>query len=210
MVKVKICGITNGNDARTAVQCGAWGLGFIFYKKSPRSVSPFKAAKIIGELPPFVTPVGVFVDQKEGAVRDIAQFCGLRTLQFHGDETPEYCRRFKNFFLIKAFRVHEDFDFFDPEAYKTSAYLFDTHQPGQFGGSGRTFPWKILEGRTFSRPVILSGGLNPDNVAEAIQTVRPYAVDVSSGVEISPGKKDDKLLEKFSKKIRDISQGIEK
>ena len=197
MVKVKICGITNKEDALLAAELGAWALGFIFYKKSPRAIAPFKARKIIEELPPFVVPVGVFVNQKEGAVKDIANFCGIKTLQFHGDETPQYCKRFKEYKIIKAFRVKEDFDISNLSQFPAAAYLFDTYQEDTYGGSGKTFNWDVIKDKKFNKPVILSGGLNPENIASAIKEVCPYAVDVSSGVEEFPGKKSEKLLIKF-------------
>lgn len=201
-VKTKICGITNTEDALLAASLGAWALGFIFYKKSPRFVSPSKAQRIIHALPPFVTPVGVFVDQKEGAVRDIAEFCGINTLQFHGDETPQYCQRFKSYKVIKAFRVHEKFDISNLSQYPVCAYLFDAYQENVYGGSGKTFNWEIIAGKKLSKPVILSGGLCAENIAAAIGMVKPYAVDVSTGVESAPGKKDEKLLVEFLVKAR--------
>ena len=208
MVRVKICGITNLEDALCVADLGAWALGFIFYRKSPRNISPFKAKKIIQELPPFVTPVGVFVNQKEGAVKDIAEFCGIRTLQFHGDETPPYCQRFhRDYKVIKAFRVKERFDISGLGAYRVSAYLFDTYQEDLFGGSGKTFNWDVIRDKKFNTPVILSGGLNTDNVAQAIEAVKPFAVDVSSGVETTPGKKSEKLVTEFLAKIKIVAEG---
>lgn len=207
MIKVKICGITNIQDALAAASLGAWALGFIFYKKSPRYVSPFKVKKIIERLPPFVVPVGVFVNQNEGAVKDIADFCGIRTIQLHGDETPQTCRRLKNFKVIKAFRVGEGFDFKKIVDYPVSAFLFDSAGNGfkpfpTYGGTGEKFNWDILKGGKMARPVILSGGLNSTNIQEAAQIVRPYAVDVSSGVEELPGKKSEKLLREFFWNLR--------
>ena len=235
MVKIKVCGITNLEDAKLAVSFGAWALGFVFYKKSPRAVSPTKARNIIRELPPFVEPVGVFVNLKEGAVKEIADFCGLKTLQFHGDETPEYCQRFYRYKVIKAFRVEpaslddeakshpvpqtfknhleggtvggikRNFDISNLSSFPVSAYLFDAYQEGEFGGTGKTFNWEKIAGKKLAKPVILSGGLNPQNIKEAIQTVNPYAVDVSSGVEKDPGKKSFQLIEEFFKAI--VSKG---
>ena len=206
MVKIKICGITNKEDALAAAQWGAEALGFIFYKKSPRDVSAYKAKKIIDALPPFVVPVGVFVNQKEGAVRDIVNFCGITTVQFHGDETPQYCQRFSRLKVIKAFRIHEDFDWKILNDYKTvSAYLFDTYSKEQYGGVGKSFNWQLLPGREFTKPVILAGGLNPENISSAIEIFCPYAFDVSSGVEKSPGKKDPHLLKKIFERIYAIN-----
>ncbi len=201
-VKVKICGITNSEDAQLAVSFGAWALGFIFYKKSSRAVSPTKVRNIIRELPPFVEPVGVFVNLKEGAVKQIADFCGIKTLQFHGDETPDYFRRFRNYKVIKAFRVKENFDISNVSSFPVSAYLFDTYQENEFGGTGTTFNWEKITGKKFAKPVILSGGLNPQNIKDAIQVVQPYAVDVSSGVEKTPGKKSFGLLTEFFEAIK--------
>ena len=201
VIRVKICGITNREDALLAADLGAWALGFVFYKQSPRHISPSKAQKIIQELPPFVTPVGVFVNQREGAVKDIAEFCGLKTLQFHGDETPEYFKRFNQYKIIKAFRIKEGFDISNLSRFKVSAYLFDAYQEGVYGGGGKTFNWNVVKDKKFDKPFILSGGLNAENITEAVTTVKPYAVDVSSGVEISPGRKDKNSLKEFFQNI---------
>lgn len=205
MVRVKICGITNLNDAQAAVEAGAWALGFIFHKKSPRYVSPTKARTIIETLPPFATPVGVFVDHSEHAVVDICRLTGITTLQFHGEESPAYCRRFKHFKVIKAFRVKDGFDFAQLRRYKVDAYLFDTFHPRTAGGTGKTFNRSLLKGKKFERPVILSGGLNPHNVRQAVLAVKPYAVDVASGVEKSPGIKDKRLIQSFLASVADVS-----
>ena len=197
MIKVKICGITNTDDALKAVYYGAWALGFIFYKKSPRYVSPSKVRKIVEALPPFVTPVGVFVDTKEGAVKDICRFTHISTVQFHGEEDPSYCKRFKDHKVIKAFRIKDKINFDLIQQYKVDAYLFDTYQEGSQGGTGTSFDWEILRDRRFEKPIILSGGLNPNNVRNAINTVTLSAVDVSSGVEKSPGIKDPRLIQAF-------------
>ena len=198
MVKVKICGITNVKDALMAAGLGAWALGFVFYKKSPRCISPSKARKIIEALPPFVTPVGVFVNHNERAVADICRYTRIRVLQFHGDETPLYCKRFKDYKIIKAFRLGEEFDFAKLSEFKVDAFLFDAFQEDQYGGTGRTFNWELLKGRSFSRPYILAGGLNTENIAQALASVdHLYAVDVSSGVEISPGQKDYQGIKLF-------------
>ncbi|MDP2654811.1 MAG: phosphoribosylanthranilate isomerase [Candidatus Omnitrophota bacterium] len=202
MIRVKICGITTKEDALKAASLGAWAVGFIFHKKSPRYVGPFRAKAIIDALPPFVTPVGVFVDQKEGAVRDIAKFCGIRTLQFHGDETPEYCKRFKGCHVIKAFRVGDQFDVARLKNYHVSAFLFDAHHPGKHGGTGQVFDWSLLTGvKNYGKPAILSGGLNAQNVTKAVEEVRPFAVDVSSGVEEAPGRKSEKLMKDFISRV---------
>ena len=193
MTRIKICGITNQKDADDAIKCGADALGFIFYKKSPRYIGPFKARKIIQSLPPFVTPVGVFVDHKEGAVKEILEHCGLRTAQFHGKETPAYCRRFKkDYTVIKAVRVADKLDERLLRAYDVHAFLLDTYVEGTEGGTGQVFNWELARrAKSLNVPIILSGGLHYNNVAEAISTVGPYAVDVASGVEVQdqPGKK---------------------
>jgi len=207
MIKVKICGITNSEDAKRAADLGAWALGFIFYKKSPRCIGAYKARKIIDSLPPFVTPVGVFVNQKEGAVKEIAQFCGLQTLQFHGDETPDFCRRFSAYKIIKAFRVSESFDFETLAGFKNYSFLCDAYQAGKVGGTGKTFNWSLTpKFKKYGQPIILSGGLNPQNLAQAVAEVQPYAVDVSSGVEEAPGKKSERLLNEFFQKVNSLSK----
>jgi len=197
MIRVKICGITNVENAQSAVYAGASAIGFIFHKKSPRCISASKARNIIDQLPPFVTPVGVFVDAKEGAVRDICRFTGITTLQFHGNEEPFYCQRFKGHKIIKAFKVSEDFEFASIKKYKVDAYLFDTFSQDAAGGTGKTFNWNLMKYEKIERPFILSGGLNSSNVQEALQVLQPYAVDVSSGVEKAPGIKDPKLVRAF-------------
>ena len=203
MVRVKICGITNKEDALKASRLGAWALGFVFTPKSPRYIPAQEARKIIAAIPPFVTAVGVFVNETEETVKHVADLCGIKTLQFHGDETPLYCGRFKGYQTIKAFRVKEGFDFGILNRYAVSGYLLDTYQENLYGGSGKTFGWEILKGRKFPGPLILSGGLNPQNIRQAMKIVQPYAVDVSSGVEKSPGKKGLKLLSKFFSRIND-------
>lgn len=199
MMKVKICGITNHEDAQKAMFYGAYSVGFIFHKKSPRYVSPSKARKLIEALPPFIVPVGVFVDLKEKAVRDICNFARIRTVQFHGEETPVYCKRFTDYKIIKAFRVNDMFDPIGVRKYKVDAYLFDTYQENLIGGTGKTFNWDVLKGQKFEKPVILSGGLTATNVADGVSAVKPYAVDVSSGVEKSPGIKDPRKIREFMK-----------
>ena len=199
MVRVKICGMTNLQDTLQAAVYGAWAVGFIFYKKSPRFIGAFKVKKIIDQLPPFVTPVGVFVNQKEGAVKDILQFCGIRTVQFHGDETPEYCRRFKkNCKVIKAVRVGNNVNPDLLKKYSVDAFLLDAFQDGVYGGTGKTFPWHLAKAvKGLGVPLILSGGLTPQNLLSAVEDVRPYAVDVCSGVEKSPGQKNSHAVKEF-------------
>ena len=204
MVRTKICGITRGQDALKAVEYGAWALGFIFYKKSPRSIGAFKAKKILDQLPPFVTPVGVFVNAKEGAVRDVAEFCGLTTLQFHGEESPEFCKRFKKKYqVIKAIRVGDQVDVEALKRYAVDAFLFDTFVESAPGGTGQTFNWSVIKKvKSLQVPIILTGGLHYNNVVAAIYEVRPYAVDTCSGVEVSPGVKNDRSMREFLERVR--------
>lgn len=200
MVRIKICGITNEQDALKAARLGAWALGFIFYKKSPRFISPFKAKKIMDELPPFVTPVGVFVNHNLGAMRDIINHTGIRVVQLHGDEDHHFCNRLKryNVKVIKVFRVGESFDARQLTDYKVDAFMFDTLDKDAFGGTGKTFDWRMLkELKSQNVPIILSGGLNSQNVFEPVAELRPYAVDVNSSVEEAPGKKDAKKVQQF-------------
>lgn len=197
MVRVKVCGLTNIEDVKKAVYYGAWAVGFIFSKKSPRYVSPSRVRKMVEALPPFITPVGVFVDQSERAVRDICKFTRIRTVQFHGEEKPVYCKRFSDFKIIKAFRIGEYFPVDIIKKYKVDAFLFDTYQDGVEGGTGKTFDWDALKDQKIEKPVILSGGLNSRNIQQALDSVKPFAVDVSSGVEKSPGIKDPRLIRAF-------------
>lgn len=200
MVRIKICGITNELDAKRAAKYGAWAIGFIFYKKSPRFISPFKAKKIIDTLPPFITPVGVFVNQRTGAVKDIINHCGIRAVQLHGDEDRDFCRRMKGFNMkvIKAFRVGPDFDPAIVKQFNADAFLFDSDSK-DYGGSGKAFDWNMLSAvkSHTETPIIISGGLNSQNVIDAVNTIKPYAVDVNSGVEESPGKKDQNKMKDF-------------
>lgn len=195
MIRVKICGITNVDDALLAVELGAHALGFIF-AESPRRVTPIMASQIIEKLPPLITKVGVFVDEDKEMVSEVAAVCGLDALQFHGSEPPEYCTRFKEkgVKVIKAVRVKNRESLEPLSHYSADAYLLDTHVEGMAGGTGVTFDWKLaLEAKKFG-PIILSGGLNSENVAEAIRVAKPFGVDVCSGVEKRTGKKDlDKL-----------------
>lgn len=195
--KIKICGITNVDDALKAVHYGAWAVGFIFSKKSPRYVSPSRARKIIEALPPFVTPVGVFVDLSERAVRDICQFTRIHTVQFHGQESAVYCKRFSDVKVIKAFRIEDFIPVDEIKKYKVDAYLFDTYKEGVAGGTGETFDWAVLAKHPMDKPIILSGGLNPQNVQKALEVTNLFAIDVSSGVEKSPGIKDPRLIRAF-------------
>ena len=196
-VRVKICGITLLEDAVAAVDAGADALGFMFYERSPRRITTDMAAVIKNALPPFVVRVGVFADATENVVRS-AMVCGLNALQFHGNEPPEFLKRFSPVTTIKAFRMQNAGSLALLPAYNTSAWLLDSYTSAQLGGTGNTFNWDLAcQARKLGRPIILAGGLTPENVAEAVRKVRPYAVDVSSGVESVPGKKDPAKVAAF-------------
>ncbi|PYJ03165.1 MAG: phosphoribosylanthranilate isomerase [Verrucomicrobia bacterium] len=196
-VKVKICGITNAPDGLAAAQAGADALGFVFYDQSPRSISVQQAGAIIRQLPPFLVKVGVFVNAPEDLVYRAIAECGLNLLQFHGDEPPDYCVQF-GLMSMKAFRVRDAQSLQGLADYKTDAWLLDAYAPDKVGGTGQQFNWDLaLETQKLGRPIFLAGGLTPENVAEAVRRVRPYAVDVSSGVETAPGKKDHAKVRAF-------------
>ncbi len=189
-VRVKICGITSTEDARAAVGAGADALGFMFYEPSPRCITPEQAAAIIAELPTHVAKVGVFVDAAEATVRATAAAAGLDTLQFHGNEPPEFCARFE-LWTIKAFRVKDSKSLGQLPSYKTDAWLLDSYVKGVPGGTGAQFNWELaVEAKRLGRPILLAGGLTPENAGKAVGQVAPFGLDVSSGVEAAPGRKD--------------------
>ncbi|MEI6704181.1 MAG: phosphoribosylanthranilate isomerase [Deltaproteobacteria bacterium] len=204
MVKVKICGITNLEDALMAAKVGADALGFVFFHKSPRHIFPEQAARIICRLPPFVQTVGLFVNEDLATVNATADLCGLDLIQLHGEETPDYCH-LVNRRVIKAFRVKAMTSLDDIKNYRVAASLLDAWSPTAHGGTGKTFNWEIAAAAASSERIILAGGLTPENVGEAIEAVKPYAVDVSSGVESAPGKKDAELIQRFFRSIRSYS-----
>ena len=207
-VRIKICGITNTEDAQAAAKLGADAIGFVF-APSPRQISSEKARAIIRTLPPLVQTVGVFVDEDPEKVASTAAFCHLDLLQFHGKESANYCRRFAQR-VIKAMRVHREAHVEGCSEYSgvVDALLLDTYIPGQTGGTGLTFDWNLaLEAKRYAR-IILAGGLNPDNVAAAISAVKPYAVDVSSGVEEKPGVKDHEKMARFIQTVRASVHGV--
>jgi len=196
-VKVKICGITNASDAVAAAEAGADTLGFMFYEPSPRHVTIRQAAEIIRALPPFIMKVGVFVDAEEDTVMRAIGDCGLTMLQFHGQETPEYCTQF-GLMSMKAFRVKDTGSLKELPNYPTDAWLLDAFVADKLGGTGEKFNWELaIEAKKLGRPIFLAGGLTPANVAEAVRTVQPFEVDVSSGVEAAPGKKDHAKVREF-------------
>jgi phosphoribosylanthranilate isomerase len=195
MVRVKICGITNLEDALAAVELGADALGFVFFHGSPRSITPDKAAEIVSALPPFVTTVGVFVNEEPSKVTETMGRAGISVLQLHGDELPDQCTIWPR--VIKAFRVRDFPDLRPLEHYRTAAFLLDAYSPDAYGGTGQVFNWDIaLEAQRFGR-IILSGGLTAENVGGAVARVLPYAVDVSSGVERDKGRKDREKMNRF-------------
>jgi phosphoribosylanthranilate isomerase len=203
MVRVKICGITNVEDARHAAACGADALGFVFYAQSPRCLSPETAREIIAELPPFITTVGLFVNETPERIRQIAGFCGLDILQLHGDEPPQQCL-FPPYRVVKALRVKDAASLARRGEYAVAALLLDAWVAGVYGGTGQAFDWKLAAQVACEQPVILAGGLTAENVAEAVRAVRPYAVDVSSGVEAAPGKKDPQKVAEFIRRAKGL------
>ncbi len=195
---VKICGITRAGDALAAAAAGADALGFMFYEPSKRNITPARAAEIIRALPPHVAKVGVFVDASEGFIRDTIAATGIDTLQLHGGEAPEFCARFAPMNVIKAFRVRNHDSLRECADYRDFAWLLDSHVAGAQGGTGVAFDWSIAaEAARQHERVILAGGLKVDTVAAAVRQVRPYGVDVSSGVESAPGLKDNGKLRAF-------------
>jgi len=197
MTEIKICGITNFDDALAVAESGADALGFIFYPKSPRYVSPEKAKEIIENLPREITRVGVFVNHRAEEVKEIIEFCGLNLVQLHGNETPEYCRQFTASIVIKAFSPRTENDLQILKDYPVRAVLLDTYDPGLYGGTGKTSNWELAAMIKESHPLILSGGLNINNIRGAVEIVSPHAVDINSGVESSPGKKDHNKVRKI-------------
>jgi len=207
VTRVKICGITNARDARAAIDLGTAALGFNFYEKSPRAISPAAAWKIRQTLPKEVQAVGVFVDWKPAAVLALAAALELSAVQLHGDEAPgdaAFCAR--KVAVIKAFRVGKGFSMAEFGKFRNvSWFLLDGERAGQYGGTGRTTNWDLARKAAARRPIILAGGLTPENVAAAILAVRPYAVDVASGVEWRPGKKDHGKMREFFREVERVN-----
>jgi phosphoribosylanthranilate isomerase len=204
MTLIKICGITNLNDAHAAVAAGADVLGFNFYKPSPRYITPENARKIINTLPDSILTVGVFVNEgSPEAVRSIANQAGVKAVQLHGDESPDYCRVLNS--VIKCFAVSGDFDTKQLESYEVDAIMLDTKDNRLRGGTGRVFDWSIAQqvSRLFPK-LYLAGGLSPENVTEAIEMVQPYAVDACSSLEDKPGIKNHERMRVFVDKVRSV------
>lgn len=195
-MKIKICGITNAADARLCVECGVDALGFIFVERTPRYVTPDAAARIVATLPPFVTPVGVFWDHAPGHVKAVAEQCGLGALQFHGEEPPEDLQDY-GLPVIKTLKVAVAADLARMADYRVAAFLLDSPSRWSEGEARPPIPWDVAADAARRHPVLLSAGLTPDNVGEAVRRVRPYGVDVNSGVEASPGRKDEARVRRF-------------
>jgi phosphoribosylanthranilate isomerase len=200
--RVKICGITRVGDALAAARLGAHAVGLVFHAGSPRAVTPAQAREIINALPPFVVPVGLFVNTDARTIRETLAAAPVQLLQFHGDETPDFCAGFGLPFL-RAVRVRAETDLlqYAREFHAAKGLLLDAWVEGARGGTGTTFDWSLIPG-DLPAPVVLSGGLNPDNVEQAVRRVRPWAVDVSSGVESAKGIKDVRKMEAFMTGVR--------
>ena len=202
MIRVKICGITNIGDAYSAAESGADALGFIFYSKSQRSITPERAKEIIQNIPGSIGRVGVFVNQEIQAVKEIVSFCGLDLIQLHGDESPQYCAQFPMSTLIKAVSHWAEEEIQRLENYTVKAILVDANEPGRYGGTGKNSDWALALKVKKTHSLILAGGLNKENIKRAIETVRPCAVDINSGVETSPGKKDPYKIREIMEIVR--------
>jgi phosphoribosylanthranilate isomerase len=214
-VRIKMCGTTRKRDAEAAVVLGVDALGFIFAEKSPRFVKPERAGELICALPPFISRVGVFVDSRLEQLKETVAAAGLTQVQLHGKESPEYCRELKNW--SRSLTVCKSFLIGGPGAaapdllsYRgvIDCVLFDTYVKGMDGGTGKTFDWEAMDTHRMNVPVILAGGLNPDNVAEAIKKTAPYAVDVNSGIENQPGVKNHDLLARLIANVRAAEQQL--
>ncbi len=213
-VRIKMCGTTRSEDARAAIACGVDALGFIFAGKSPRYIQPQLAARIIAELPPFVSRVGVFVDEDIERVRSIADSAGLNVVQLHGQETADYCMELKrarrSLGICKAFRIGQGSGSVDFSVYRdcVDAFLLDTYVKGVAGGTGTVFDWTLIAQLAIPKPLILAGGLNSGNISKAIRVAKPYAVDINSGVEERPGVKNHQLLEQLIATVRETENQI--
>jgi phosphoribosylanthranilate isomerase len=207
-VRIKICGMTRLADALCAVESGVDALGFIFYERSPRAITPQAAAVIIEQLPPFVDAVGVFVNEELEQVVRIIRACGLAYAQLHGSESPEYCRelaeRAAPCRVLKAIRVGAQSNVDDVAPYRdvVQGYLLDTYQKNAVGGTGLAFDWNLIDRLQLTKPFLLAGGLDPDNIRDALEQVRPYGVDANSGLEDAPGQKNHHRIRQFIDAVR--------
>lgn len=206
MTVVKICGITNIDDAAAAVAAGADMLGFNFYKPSPRYITPQQAREIVQRFPNEVLKVGVFVNEELADVQTITREAGLGAIQLHGDESPEYCSKFPGWYVIKTFAVTNTFDVKAVEAYEVDAVMLDTKHNHLRGGTGRVFDWSVARQAALTIPrLYLAGGLSPENVENAIKTVRPFAVDACSALEDRPGRKNAERMRLFVNAVRRVA-----
>jgi phosphoribosylanthranilate isomerase len=204
VTEIKICGITNREDATLVAECGADAIGFIFYPKSPRYVAPETAKGIIRELPAGITKVGVFVNQDSVEIKKTFELCGLDLIQLHGAESPAYCCQFPASLVIKAFAPRTEDDLEKLKGYPVKAILVDANDPLRYGGTGERSDWRLAALVKEQHPLILAGGLSMANIQEAIEFVAPHAVDINSGVEISPGKKDHQKIKEIIGLVRQI------
>ncbi|MGI9535733.1 MAG: phosphoribosylanthranilate isomerase [Desulfocapsaceae bacterium] len=213
-VRIKMCGTTRKQDADAAVELGVDALGFIFADKSPRYVTPELAASLLDDLPPFISRVGVFVDSGLEQIKETVRTAGLTQVQLHGKESADFCAELqkwnRSLVVCKAFLVGKESLGPDVSSYLDSidCLLFDTYVKGMDGGTGQAFDWRTLKGLKVDLPIILAGGLNPDNVAEAILSTTPYAIDINSGVEESPGVKSHELLSRLVDEVRKIEYAL--
>jgi len=202
---IKICGITNLEDALFAAKLDVWALGFVF-ADSPRKVSKNVVKNIVEKLPPYVSKVGVFVDERIDTIKSAVESCKLDMVQLHGKESPGDCKNIRRFIkVIKALRVRSEDSLKKLPEYNVDLYLLDTYSEELHGGTGRVFNWDLaVKAKKFGKNIMLAGGLNPENIVEAIQKATPYAVDVSSGVEEAPGRKNKILMEKLALKVKNL------
>jgi phosphoribosylanthranilate isomerase len=209
VTQIKICGITNEEDALCAAKLGAAALGFIFYPPSGRYVSPEQARQIINILPKSLVKVGVFVNESAAEVKRIVEYCGLDFVQLHGDESPEYCSQFPIAQVIKAVELKNENDLSHALGYDVAAILVDSRHAGLYGGTGKKANWKLAQRIKNKKLLILSGGLNGENIKEAIEKIAPHALDINSGVEKSPGKKDHIKLARLFDVVRKVNSEMD-
>jgi len=205
MAQVKVCGITNEEDALYAAKLGAAALGFIFYSVSPRYIEPPAARKIMQKLPPHIAKVGVFVNESAAEIKSVMKYCGLDFIQLHGDETAAFCRRLPAKKIIKAVSLKEIDDVENACEYKVAALLADSRHAWLYGGTGMAADWELAQKLSVQKPLILSGGLNQKNIRQAMETVAPRAVDINSGVEISPGRKDPDKMARLMRIVEKVN-----